>query len=218
MKKKSFVVFGLGRFGSALARELYENGYDVLVVDKNEAKVRQMEEYATQHFIGSINTESQLRHLGITDFDVAVVAVGEDEKANIFLSMLLKQLGIHVVAKAVTNLHASILERIGVDEIVFPEKEMGIRVAHKLMHNTAIDFISLPGNLVVEKLILGEKFSGKSLEELDLRRKYGINVIMVFRDDEVLEGLTGTMSLNENDVLLAISTSAGFAKFETDNY
>ena len=133
MSKKQFVVIGLGRFGSSIAKTLYSLGNEVLAIDSDEEVVQSIADSVTQAIQAEATDEATLKSLGIRNFDVAVVTVGTDVQSSIMITLLVKELGIkYVVAKAQNELHAKVLYKIGADRVVFPERDMGIRVAHNL--------------------------------------------------------------------------------------
>ena len=140
--KKQFVVFGLGRFGSSVATSLTQTGNDVLCVDTSEHLVDDIAPYVTHAVQADATDEKALKAIGTSNFDVAVVAIGGDIQASILITLLCKELGVkYVLVKAQSEIHAKVLEKIGADKIVFPERDMGIKVAHNLASENILDFI-----------------------------------------------------------------------------
>lgn len=134
MKQSQFIIIGLGRFGSSIGRELIQLGHEVLGVDRDEEKVLELSNVLTHVVEADATEEEELRSIGARNFDVGVVAIGDDIQASILATILLKELGVKkVVAKAVSDLHGRVLERMGVDRVVYPERDMGVRVAHQLV-------------------------------------------------------------------------------------
>ncbi|HEY8392785.1 MAG TPA: TrkA family potassium uptake protein [Capillibacterium sp.] len=183
--KKQIVVIGLGRFGFSVASCLAELGQDVLAIDEDEAQVKKAAAVVT-HAIQADATEIEtLRSLGVQNFDVGIVAIGANVQANIMAALLLKELGLpYVVAKAVNELQAKVLAKIGVDRVVFPEREMGRRVAHNLLSPDLMDYMELAKDYRLEELTAPASFHGKTLRELNLRSRWGITVLLLKRAGE----------------------------------
>ena len=177
---KSFAVIGLGRFGRSLAEKLGELGADVLAVDKNMAVVEDIGDFVTQAATGDCTDEKVLRTLGIKDFDCAVVAISENIEASIMITSALKSLGVgYIVSKAKSSLHAKVLRQIGADRVVFPEADFGEKLAQGLLSANILDFIELSDKYAIMEIKMPESWAGKTLAELDIRKKYGINVVAV---------------------------------------
>jgi trk system potassium uptake protein TrkA len=182
MKKQTFAVIGLGRFGSAMARTLTELGQDVIGIDADAERVQKHADVIRSAIELDANDERALRTAGVQDVDVAVVSIGENIEASLLAVMLVKDLAVpRIIAKAVTPLHARILERIGVDRVIFPEREMAIRVAHSLVVANVLDYIELSRDFSIIEMPAPEAFAGKSLKELQLRNKYGLTLIAIKR-------------------------------------
>ena len=180
MKVKQFAVIGIGRFGASVATSLYEMGHDVLVIDTKEEKVEGIIDQVTHGVVADSTSETALRSLGITNFDVVIVSIGQDIQASILTTLVIKEMGVNfIVAKARTNLHGKVLQKIGADRIIFPERDMGIRVANNLVATNIIDFIELSPDYSIMEIIAPDEMVGKSLRELDLRAKYGVNVLAI---------------------------------------
>src|SRR5690349_13447605 len=144
MKANQFVIVGLGRFGSSIGRELIELGYEVLGVDRDEEKVQELATVLTHTVVADATEEEVLRSIGARNFDCGVVAIGDDIQASILATILLKELGVKkVVAKAVSELHGRVLERMGVDRVIYPERDMGVRLAHQLVSPNLLDYIEI---------------------------------------------------------------------------
>ncbi len=182
---RQFAVIGLGRFGFSIARTLYNQGCEVLAIDRREEMVQEMSGSVTQAVQLDATDEKALKAVGIENIDVAIVAIGENLQASILISILLKEMGVkEVVAKARTPLHGRILEKIGADKIIFPEKEMGARLARSLVTTNILEQVELsPGYSVVE-ILAPKEFAGKSIGEMKLRKKHGINVLAIKRTEE----------------------------------
>lgn len=181
---KSFAIIGMGRFGSALATSLYELGHDVLAVDKNEELIQAISGRVTHAVSADANDEDILKSLGIRNFDAVIVAIASDMQSSILITVLLREIGVkHIVAKAQSEIHAKILEKVGADKIVFPEKDTAVRFAHSITISNMLNYIGISPQFSIVEMLVPEKWAGKSLAELQLRFKYGINVIAIKPDE-----------------------------------
>ena len=180
---KRFCVIGLGKFGQSLAETLAAAGSQVMIIDTDADKITALADVVTNAVIGDPTNENVLRSAGITDYDCAIVCLTTNINANILLTIMLKELGVKkVVARAMNEGHRKVLERIGADMIVFPEQDMGEKLGYMLTKNNITDFVEFADYKIVE-LSVPESWIGKSLLELDLRRRYHVNVIAVSRAD-----------------------------------
>jgi len=202
---KQFIVLGLGRFGSAVATTLVELGHEVLGVDNDEERVDALKDKITQAVQADITEEKVLKELGVKNFDAAIVSIATDLEASILVTMMLKEMGLkYIIAKAQNNLHAKVLKKIGVDKVVFPERDMGARIAQRLITPNIKDYIELePDYNVIEIKALPE-FADKTLSELDLRNKYGINVLAIKRDNSVNISPRAKDQIKKDDFLIVI--------------
>jgi trk system potassium uptake protein TrkA len=181
LEARSIVVIGLGRFGTSLALELIKEGREVLGVDDDEKIVQNISDKLTDVVQADTTDEAALRELGIQDFDSAVVAIGSDLEASILTASLLLQLGIpQVWAKATSTAHGRILELLGVHHVIFPEMDMGKRVAH-MVAGDSLDYVELDKDFVMVKTEAPDLFHGKTLSELKFRSEHGITVVATKR-------------------------------------
>lgn len=181
-RRQQFAVIGLGRFGSAMARTLTELGQEVIGIDADEDKVRELADVIAQAVELDATDERALRSVGIADVDVAVVSIGENIESSLLVVMQLRELGVgRVVAKAVTPLHGRILEKLGVSRVIFPEREMAVRIAHSLVMPSALDYIELSREFSIVEVPAPEEFVGRTLKQLELRRRYGLTLIAIKR-------------------------------------
>lgn len=189
MAKKQVAVIGLGRFGSGLAKSLYNLGHDVLAMDIDEEKVQTLMGQVTYPVNGNGTNEAVLRELGISDYDAAVVAVGSDVVASVLACVLLKTMDVaYIVARASNELHGNTLERIGVDKIIHAESEMGVRLAHNLFNPNLQEYLELAPNFGISRMRVPEGFVDKSLKELGFsgpRDKYGLAVLAIKRGKDI---------------------------------
>jgi trk system potassium uptake protein TrkA len=217
MRDAQYAVIGLGRFGSSLAKELMNLGHEVLGIDKDEEAVDEMAEKLTHAVVADTTDEEVLKSLGIRNFDCAVVAIGDDIQASIMTAILLKDLGVRqVVAKAISELHGKVLMKIGVDRIIYPERDMGIRVAHQLVSPNLLDFIDLSPEYTLVELTVPKHMSGKTLKMLDLRARFGCSVVAINKQKKVLIAPVADDILSEGDVMVVIGTNHQVESFERE--
>ncbi|MGG1312158.1 potassium channel family protein [Cohnella laeviribosi] len=215
MKSNQFVIIGLGRFGSSLGRELVELGVEVLGVDRDEEKVQEMSHILTHTVVADATEEESLRSIGVRNFDCGVVAIGDDIQASILATILLKEFGVkQVVAKAVSDLHGRVLERLGVDRIIYPERDMGIRVAHQLVSPNLLDYIELSPTYTIAELTVPECLTGKSLAQVNPRGKYGCSVVAINKPQGIVIAPTADDRLEKKDVLVVIGTNEQIEEFQ----
>lgn len=204
---KSFVVIGMGRFGAALAKELTSLGHEVLALDENEEAIARIADHVTHAVIGDAKDENVIRSIGVRNFDCAVVAIAGDIQDSVLVTLMLKDMGVKkVIAKAQSLMHMRVLERIGADQVVFPERDMGQRVAQSLAASNIIDFIELSEDYSIIELTCPKKWCGKTFRDLNIRGEYGINVIAVRGNEgkEVTVSPPANYRLAESDVLIVI--------------
>ncbi|HMM21167.1 MAG TPA: TrkA family potassium uptake protein [Selenomonadales bacterium] len=214
-KLKQFAVIGLGRFGSSVARTLFEAGHEVLAIDADVEQVQKFSDDVTHVVQADTTDENSLKALGIRNFDVVVVAIGEDMQANVLTTLLVKELGVpFIVAKARNELHGKMLEKIGADRVVYPERDMGMRVAHNLVSTNVLDFIELSPNLSLVEVAAPRALVGRSLAEANLRAQYGVNVVAMKRDDEIIVPPLPSEKIRDSDILILVGGTAGIHKLE----
>ena len=204
---KSYVVIGLGRFGGETACRLCELGGEVLAMDNKSDLVQQVSAYVTQAVVGDAQDKEVLRTLGARDFDCAVVAIGGDLGASVLVTMNLKELGVpYVVCKAHDETHRRVLEKLGADKVVIPEQENAYRLARSLSSPNVLDYIELSDEYGIMEVPAPKKWYGQSLKELDIRAKYGINIIAVKRDGSISTFPAGDYRFVENDVIVVLGS------------
>ncbi|WP_024614983.1 TrkA family potassium uptake protein [Clostridium sp. Ade.TY] len=215
MVKKQFVVIGLGRFGSSVAETLYGLGNDVLVIDKDEDLIQDISDKVTHAVQMDATDEGALRTLGLRNFDVAVVTIGSNIQASVMVTLLVKELGVkYIIAKGNSDLHAKVLYKIGADRVILPEKDMGVRVAHNLVSESILDFIELSPDYSIMEIECPEEWNNKTIRELKLRSKYGINVMAIKRDDEINLSPPADFVINSKDIIVAIGSAEDLSKLE----
>lgn len=203
--KKNFVVIGLGRFGSAVARELCELGHQVLAMDTDRDLVQSIADEVTHAVVGDGRDPEVLRSLGVKEYDCAVVAIGNDIGSSALVTLRLKEAGVpQVICKAMSHVHQRLLEKIGADRVVFPEHEMGIKVAQGLAHSNILNFIELSPQYGIVEIDLPHGWSGHTIRDLDIRAKYKVNVIAVRRGRDINVAPGGDWILANGDKLFAL--------------
>lgn len=206
--KKQVTVVGLGRFGSRIARTLYQLGHDVMSIDQDEARVQQMMGEVTYAVRGDATNEAVLRELGVHNFDVAIVAIGSNVQASIMVSVLLKTMGIpYIVSRANNELHGNTLERIGCNKVVYPEMEMGVRLAHGLFNPNVQEHMEITPSFGISRIAVPDRYTGHSLSEAGLAGKgdrNGLQVVALKRGDEVTLSPDADEKLLVGDVLVVV--------------
>ena len=215
MSSKQFVIIGLGRFGSSVAKTLYALGHDVLAIDSNEDLVQEISDSVTHAVQMDATDENALRTLGLRNFDVAVVTIGANIQASVMATLLGKDMGIkYIIAKGNSDLHAKVLYKIGADRVILPEKDMGVRVAHNLVSSSILDYIELSPDYSIIEIESPKEWYGKSMKELSLRSKYGINVMAIKRNNEVNISPDADDVINKDDIVVAIGSAEDLTKLE----
>lgn len=213
--KKQFIVVGLGRFGSAIAQTLCEEGEEVLGVDRRMDLVEDMRDVLTHTVQLDAMDRDALAALGVQDFDVAFVTMGSDIRASGTIVLLLKELGAkRVIAKAHDEFHGRMLEKLGADEVLFPERDMGRRIAHNLVSGNIIDYLELSPDFSLAEIRPKPEWIGKTLGELELRSRVGINVVAIKNGDDVNPMPVPGTAFRAEDVLLVIASEETLRKMD----
>ena len=213
--KRQFVVIGCGRFGTSVALKLNELGSEVMVVDNNEEIIQDISEYVTHAVQADATDENTIRSLGIRNFDVAVVTIGSDIQSSILITLMCKELGVkYVVAKAQNELHAKVLYKIGADRVVFPEREMGIRIAKNLVYDNILDYVELDPRYGIAEIFAPEEWIGKTIKELDIRNKYHLNILGIKHGSDLDVQFNPDDEITEGTVLVVIGGNTDINKLE----
>lgn len=218
---KSVIVLGLGRFGATVAEKLYEDGLEVMAVDKNYDIVQNMADKVTSAVQCDLLNDMALEELGVGNFDVAVIASGESMEASISATLFAKDHNVDmIIAKATSKNHARILKKIGADQIIFPEIDMGEKLARSIAGSNLLQFFHFSDDYSMIELKAYDDLIGKSLKEIDFRRKYNMMVIAYKRDGELLINPEADWKIREDDtlVLLGDSFSADKLQKAVDRY
>lgn len=214
-EKKQFAVIGMGRFGLSVASALSGMGFDVLAVDSDEQRTQEVSNIVT-HAVSADSTEEEaLRALGIRNFDVVVVAIGEDIQASILTTLILKDIGAPlIVVKAQNDLHGKVLQKIGADKVIFPERDMGLRVAHHLTSPNVLDYIELSDEYSIVELKATKSMLGQNLKELNIRAKFGCNVMAIKQGTKMNISPSASDRLVDGDVLVIVGEKKDLTKLE----
>ncbi|MGN0331020.1 MAG: potassium channel family protein [Kineothrix sp.] len=212
-EKTTYGIVGIGRFGHALAMALAESGAELIVIDANEEKIREMRELTENAFVVKNPDKKALEETGIQNCDVAVVCIGEHMDTSILTTLHLVSMSIpNVISKATSSEHGMILERLGA-EVVYPEKDMGIRLANRLETARALDFVQLSEKINVSKMQVPGKLIGRAVVELKLRSEFGLNIIAVENSGTVIEIVRPDYVFIKNDILYLSGSKEGLHKF-----
>ncbi|USK35509.1 TrkA family potassium uptake protein [Bacillus sp. F19] len=213
--KKDFAVIGLGRFGGSICRELSEEGMEVMAIDMDEDRVNEYANIASHAVVGDSTDEAVLKSLGIRNFDHVIVAIGDNIQSSILTTLMLKELGVKfITVKAQNDYHEKILRKIGADQIVHPERDMGRRIAHNLISNNVLDYLELSDEHSIVEIAVNNKLSGNTLIDLDIRAKYGINIVAIKRGKEIFVTPQADEVIQKDDILIVIGADTDIDRFE----
>ncbi len=219
---RQFAVIGLGEFGMSVAKTLSEKGHQVLGIDKDEELVQEASEFVTEAVQVDATDEKALKAVGIMNVDLAIVGIGTNLEASILTALILKELGVqHVVARAVTDEHGKVLQRIGVEKVVFLERDMGSRVANSLVSPSILEHIELSPEFGIMETVPPKEFTGKSIRDLDIRAKHGLNIIAIRKKDASSED-EGELNVapkadyvvKQKDVFIIVGSNENLDKFK----
>lgn len=201
----NYAVIGCGRFGQSVAKTLYSLGHEVLAIDKNMDLVEDIADYVTQAVQADATDEMDMKSLGISNYDVAIVSIASDIQSSIIATILAKELGVaYVICKAKDDLTAKILSKIGADKVVFPERDMGVKLANNLVSKNILEFIELDPKYSIVEVSVSEKWYGKSLQQINFRERYGINVVAIKRGPHVNISPLAEDVIQKDDVLVVV--------------
>ena len=213
--KKTYAVFGLGRYGIAVARELVANGVEVIAVDADERIVNAAADELPICKCADITDPDVIRQLGISNVDVVVIAMANNLEASVMAVTLCKEIGVKtVIAKCANEMHQKILTRVGADKVVFPENESGIRLAKNLLSSGFVDIVSLSKNVSMIELDVRQEWVGRNLIELNLRKNYSVNVVAIRKGDTVSVDIDPHAPLKADDNLIVIANPEKLAKLK----
>ena len=215
MKSKQYLVLGLGRFGTSVAKALYDLGQEVLAIDSDEELVNDIAPYVTQALQLDATDETLLAGLGVKNFDAAIVSIGQNTRDSILVCVLLKELGVPaLIAKANDELHAKVLRKIGVDRVVFPERDMGVRLARSIISPGVLELMNLSDDYQIIEVLVPAKWVGNTIIGVDVRRKHGVNILAIHRGDRFLVAPAADMLFESNDTLLLMGKKEDIERLE----
>ena len=214
-KKTTYAVFGLGRYGSAVARELVEHGKEVLAVDFDQKIVNDAAAYLPVCKCADVTDPEVIDRLGIGNIDTVIVCMASNLESSVMAITLCKEAGVQtVIAKCASEMHQKILLRIGADQVVFPENESGVRLAKNLLSSGFIDMISLSKDVSMVEIDVRDEWVGKNLIELNLRKKYGFNIVAVKKSEKVTVNINPEQPLNADMTLIVIANVTKLGKLK----
>ncbi|CAG9619889.1 potassium channel family protein [Sutcliffiella rhizosphaerae] len=215
MNRKEFAVIGLGRFGGSMVKALSDEGVEVLAIDNDVEKVNQFAHIASHAVVGDTTDEAVLKSLGIRNFDHVIVAIGDNIQASILTTLILKELGVKkVTVKATNDYHEKVLKKIGADQVVHPERDMGRRIAHNIVSNNVLDYLELSDEHSIVEIVASRRLDGFTLIDLDIRAKYGINIVAIKRGREIIVSPQATDVILKGDILIVIGADKDINRFE----
>lgn len=216
---RRFAVIGLGHFGLNVAKRLYEDGHDVIAIDLNKELVQEVKESSSQAIVADVSERDTLESIGVQDVDVAVVSLGEKLDASILVTLYLKEMGVgQIIVKALTDDHAKVLKMIGATELIFPEKDMAIRVAERLSTPSVLDQIEFMDGYSVVEIEAPKQFWGVALREAEIRNEYGLSVVLIRKRGEkeaILVAPKATDIMSEGDILVLLGADDDIEKFKS---
>lgn len=215
MKRRDFAVIGLGRFGGSICRELSMEGMEVLAIDVDEDKVNEFKNLASHAVIADSTDEAALKDLGIKNIDHVIVAIGDNIQASILTTVVLTDFDIKkITVKAQNDYHEKILNKIGANQVVHPERDMGKRIAHNIISNNILDYLELSDEHSIVEVKVGSRMLGKSLMDLDIRANYGCNVVAIKKGKDINVSPSADDKLESDDVLIVIGADNDLSRFE----
>ena len=213
--KKTYAVFGLGRYGMAVARELVDNGIEVIAIDNEQRIVNDAAAYLPVCKCADVTDAEVISRLGIGNIDTVIVCMASNLEASVMTITLCKEAGVKtVIAKCANEMHQKILLRVGADQVVFPESESGTRLAKNLLSSGFIDMISLSKDVSMVEIDVREEWCGKNLIELDLRKKYGFNIVAIKKGEKVNVNINPEQALDAESSMIVIANTAKLGKLK----
>lgn len=213
--KKEFVVIGLGRFGGSIVNELIHQGADVMAIDLSAERVNEFSQIATQAVMADTTDETVLKQLGIRNFEHVIVAIGDDIQSSILTTLMLKEIGVQkITVKAQNDYHEKVLRKIGADHVVHPERDMGIRIANNMISNNVLDYLELSDEHSIMEIRANHLLDGHTIIGLDIRVRYGINIVAIKRGDDIMVSPAADDVIKEGDILIVIGADVDINRFE----
>ncbi|HIT73141.1 potassium transporter Trk [Tyzzerella sp. An114] len=204
-----FIVLGLGRFGMSVAKTLSDKGFDVLAVDNNAEVVQNALEFVTHAVKADMTDEIALKSLGIGNFDVAIIAIGSKLEASVMATLIAKEAGVkYIVAKAQDERSKKVLQKIGADRVIFPEREMGVRVANSLLYGNFFEFMELSDEFGIAEIPPNKDWIGKTIAGCEVRAKYGLNIVAIKHGGKVEVTPSATYVFEEEDIVIVLGENS----------
>ena len=205
MKKREFVIIGVGEFGNNVAKTLSNSGATVMVVDKDEAQLENIADYVTYSVCVDATNPEAMKQLGIRNYDGAIVGIGHNLETSVLITMQLKEMGVpFIMVKASTDIEGRILAKVGADKVIFPDREMGIQIGNNIMNGNYFEAIELSEEYSIVDIAVPKSWVGKTLQEANIRSKYGVNVIGIRNLQEMNINPAATHTLTDDDVLIIL--------------
>ncbi len=209
---RSFAVLGLGRFGREMALQLARSGGDVLAVDRDRKTVEEIADQVTRAVSADLRNRDAMQELGVAECDEVILSVGSDLAVSVLTVMNLKALGVkHLICKAYDEVHREVLLKLGADQVLIPEQEFAVRLAARLISPRIRDYIQLTEDCSIEEISVPEKWVGKTLSELSIRNRYGVNVITIRRGEQVIASPRAEDQIEDGDILLLLGEEKDLA-------
>lgn len=215
---KRYATVGLGNFGFNVTKTLFEEGHDVLAIDSSEDAIQQIQPYCTQAVLGDATQKDLLKTLGLEEMDAVIVSMGDNTNAATLVTLHLREIGVkRIVVKATSDDHGKILSKVGATDVIFPERDMAVKVARSLSTPDVLDYIPMSGDFLIAEIAPLDAFVGKSLAELQLRSRYGITVIAI--KELVPENFVlvppASFIIKDSDILIVIGKRADIQKIKS---
>ena len=212
---KSYIVIGLGRFGTSVATKLFELGNEVLAIDASEENIQQIANHVTHAVVGDARDEAVLRALGARNFDCAIVAIGGDLAASILVTLNLKEIGVPaVVCKASSEIYKLALEKVGADRVVIPEHEMATKLAQSLASSNILDFIELSDEYGIAEVAAPQSWHGKTIRELDVRVRYGVTILAFRHNGRLNIQPDASETIDSDTVVVVLGSNEQIARMQ----
>ncbi|MDA3129063.1 potassium channel family protein [Aliibacillus thermotolerans] len=213
--KKQFAVIGLGRFGGSICHALMKEKMEVLAIDQDKEKVEEFASIVTKAVVADSTDEKALKKIGIQNFDHVIVAIGDNILASILTTIILDDLGVEkITVKAQNHYHEKVLNRIGADSVVHPERDIGVRVAHQVVSESVLEYLEVSDKYSIVEMVAGAKMVGKTIVELDFRATYGCNILAVKREEDVYVSPSPDLVMKEKDILIIIGADDDIGRLE----
>ncbi|MBG9981090.1 potassium channel family protein [Facklamia lactis] len=213
---KDYLVIGAGRFGQSLSLSLMDLGNEVVVIDQDEQTINKISPYVTHAICADIQQIEIFEELGLGNIDTAIVAMGSNLEASVLATITLKELGVsQIICKAKTKTHSKVLKKVGADQVVIPEFDMGKKLAYNLSTQNVVEYFNIVEDYSIFEILAPQKWWNKALVDLDIRNKYGINIIGIIRENDQFIGNPGPETMiEETDKLVIMGSSEDFRKIE----